>query len=77
MLNIMLILAWIVAFGLAMYLATRAVKFRLTGPTAEKSSSAGNSGILRDITALTRDNSVGCVRMMGWCWSMRSLRIVG
>ena len=29
MLNIMLILTWIVAFGLAMYLATRAIKFRL------------------------------------------------
>ena len=31
MLNIMLILAWLIAFGLAVYLAPRAVKFRLRG----------------------------------------------
>ena len=31
MLNIVLILAWLIAFGLAVYLAPRAVKFRLRG----------------------------------------------
>jgi hypothetical protein len=36
MLNIMLILTWIVAFGLAMYLATRAIKFRLRGRQQKK-----------------------------------------
>ena len=36
MLNIMLILAWIVAFGLATYLAMRAVKFRLRGRQQRK-----------------------------------------
>ena len=36
MLNIVLILAWLVAFGLAVYLATRAVKFRLRGRQQRK-----------------------------------------
>jgi hypothetical protein len=36
MLNIVLILAWLVAFGLALNLATRAVKFRLRGRQQRK-----------------------------------------
>ena len=36
MLNIVLILGWLVAFGLAVYLATRAVKFRLRGRQQRK-----------------------------------------
>ena len=36
MLNIVLILAWLIAFGLAVYLATRAVKFRLRGRQQRK-----------------------------------------
>ena len=36
MLNIVLILAWMVALGLAVYLATRAVKFRLRGRQQRK-----------------------------------------
>jgi hypothetical protein len=36
MLNIVLILAWLVAFGLALNLATRAVRFRLRGRQQRK-----------------------------------------
>src|SRR6266513_2267910 len=36
MLNIVLILAWLVAVGLALYLAPRAVKFRLRGRQQRK-----------------------------------------
>jgi len=36
MLIIVLILAWLIAFGLAVYLATRAVKFRLRGRQQSK-----------------------------------------
>jgi hypothetical protein len=50
MLNIVLILAWLVAVGLALYLAPRAVKFRLRGRQQRKLARRK----IRDFTRLHR-----------------------
>ena len=58
MLPIVIILGWLIAFGLAAYLVTHAIKYRLLGRRRRRSES-GNFENLEGITISTRKRSDG------------------
>jgi hypothetical protein len=65
MLHIAIILAWLIALGLAAYLATRAIKHRLWADKKEDGCEK-ESGNLEDTTILMISGNTGCEMLTRW-----------
>jgi hypothetical protein len=59
MLHIVIVLAWLIALGLAVYLANRAIKHRLWG-RQERRRVLKKAGNLGDTTILMINGNTGC-----------------